>query len=57
MDTSDNSQLRAMHFLKLALQSLDESDTPADIGAHVAVAIARLAEVLGESDEAVHAAN
>lgn len=46
-----------MHFLKLALQSLDESDTPADIGAHVDVAIARLAEVLGESDEAVHAAN
>jgi hypothetical protein len=57
MDTSDNSQVRAMHFLKLALQLLDESDAPADIGAHVDAAITRLSEALGNSDEAAHLAS
>jgi hypothetical protein len=57
MDTSDNSQVRAMHFLKLALQLLDESDAPADVGAHVDVAITRLSEVLGESDETARLAS
>ena len=41
-----------MHFLTLALRSLDESDAPADIGAHVDVAIIRLSEVLGQSEPA-----
>jgi hypothetical protein len=52
MKTSENAQVQAMHFLKLALQLLDESDTSADVGAHVEVAITRLSEVLGQSDEA-----
>lgn len=52
METSDDPRLRARHLLTLALQLLDESDAPADVGAHVDVAIARLSEVLGQSDEA-----
>jgi hypothetical protein len=54
MDTSGDLRLRAMHFLTLALQALDESDAPADIGAHVDVAIARLSEAPGQSDQAQH---
>ena len=50
MDSFDDPQSRAMHFLTLALQLLDESGTPADVGAHVDTAIARLSEVLGQSD-------
>ena len=46
-----------MHFLTLALEFLDKSDVPADIGAHVDVAIGRLSEVLGESEEASHQAS
>jgi hypothetical protein len=57
MDTSDDLQLRARHLLISALQLLDESDAPADVGAHVDVAITRLSEVLGEADEAAHVAN
>jgi hypothetical protein len=41
-----------MHFLTSALQLLDDSDAPADIGAHVQTAISRLSEVIGESDRA-----
>lgn len=52
MDTADDPRSGAMHFLTLALRLLDESDAPADIGAHVDVAISRLSEVLGQSDEA-----
>lgn len=52
MDSSEDPRLGAIHFLTLALQLLDESDAPADIGAHVDVAIARLSEVLGQSDQA-----
>ena len=44
-----------MHFLTLALELLDESDAPADIGAHVDVAVGRLMKVLGQSEEAHHA--
>ena len=44
-----------MHFLTLALELLDESDAPADIGAYVDVAVCRLTEVLGQSEEAHHA--
>jgi hypothetical protein len=50
MDTADDPRSGAMHFLTLALRLLDESDAPADIGAHVDVAISRLSEVLGQSD-------
>jgi len=46
-----------MHFLTLALELLDESDAPADIGAHVDVAVGRLSEVLGQSEEASHHAS
>ena len=46
-----------MHFLTLALELLDESDAPADIGAHVDVAVGRLAEELGQSEEAPHHAS
>jgi hypothetical protein len=54
MDTADDPRLGAMHFLTLALQLLDESDAPADIGAHVDLAISRLSEVLGQSGQASH---
>ena len=53
MDTADDPRSGAMHFLTLALRLLDESDAPADIGAHVDVAISRLSEVLGQSDRDV----
>ena len=46
-----------MHFLTSALELLDKSDAPADIGAHVDVAVARLSEVLGQSEEASHQAS
>lgn len=46
-----------MHFLTQALDLLDESDAPADIGAHVETAIGRLTEVLGQSQEAPHQAS
>ena len=46
-----------MHFLTLALDLLDKSDAPADIGAHVDVAIGRLTDVLGQSEEAAHQAS
>jgi hypothetical protein len=49
--TSDESWAEAMHHLTAALQLLDESDTPADVGAHVAVAIERLSEVVRQPDE------
>ena len=52
MGTADDPRSGAMHFLTLALGLLDESDVPADIGAHVDVAISRLSEVLGQSDRA-----
>jgi hypothetical protein len=54
MDSSDDPRSGAMHHLTLALQLLDESDAPADIGAHVDVAISRLSEVLGQSDQATN---
>jgi len=50
MDSFDDPRLGAIHFLKLALNLLDQSDAPADIGAHVDTAIARLSDVLGQSD-------
>jgi hypothetical protein len=46
-----------MHYLTLALELLDKSDTPADIGAHIDVAVARLSEVLDQSEEAAHQAS
>lgn len=46
-----------MHFLTLALGLLDESGAPADIGAHVDVAIGRLTEELGQSEEEPHQAS
>ena len=57
MDSFDDPQSRAMHFLTLALQLLDESDTPADVGAHVDTAIARLSDVLDQSNEAAQKAS
>ena len=52
MDSSDDPRSRALNLLTLALQILDDSDLPADIGAHVDVAIARLSEALDQSDQA-----
>jgi len=49
MKPSGGSQARAMHFLTLALQLLDESETPADVGAHVDAAMTRLSEVMSKS--------
>jgi hypothetical protein len=46
-----------MQFLTLALELLDKSDAPADIGAHVDVAIGRLSEVMGQSEETPHQAS
>ena len=46
-----------MHFLTLALELLDKSNAPADIGAHVEVAIGRLSDVLGEAEETSHQAS
>jgi len=40
-----------MQFLTSALQLLDDSDTPADVGAHVHTAITRLSEVIDQSGE------
>lgn len=54
MDASDDPRSRALNLLTLALQILDENDVPADIGAHVDVAIARLSEVIDQSGEAPH---
>ena len=55
MESSDDPRVQAMHFLTLALELLDKSDAPADIGAHIDVAVGRLSEVLGQSEEAHHA--
>ena len=55
MESSDDPRVQAMHFLTLALELLDKSDAPADIGAHIDVAVGRLSEVLGQSEEAQHA--
>ena len=52
MDSSDDPRSRALDLLTSALHILDESDAPADVGAHVAVAIARLSEALNQSDQA-----
>jgi hypothetical protein len=41
-----------MHFLASALQLLDDSDAPADIGAQVQAAISRLSEVMGKAGRA-----
>ncbi len=46
-----------MHYLTLALELLDESDAPSDIGAHIDVAVDRLSEILGQSEEASHQAS
>ena len=54
MDSSGDPRSRALTLLTLALQILDENDVPADVGAHVDVAIARLSEVIGESGQAQH---
>jgi len=55
MEPSDDPRAQAMHFLTLALELLDESDAPADIGAYVDVAVCGLTEVLGQSEEVHHA--
>lgn len=52
MTSRQDPRSHAMHFLTSALQLLDDSDAPADIGAHVQTAISRLSEVIGESDRA-----
>jgi hypothetical protein len=52
MRTSGDSQARAMRYLSLALQLLDKSDTPADVGAHVDTAMVRLSEVMSQSGDA-----
>jgi hypothetical protein len=57
MEPSDDPRVQAMHFLTLALELLDKSDAPADIGAHVETAIGRLTEVLGQTQEAPHQAS
>ena len=57
VEPSDDPRVRAMHFLTLALGLLDESGAPADIGAHVDVAIGRLTEELGQSEEEPHQAS
>jgi len=57
MDTADDPRSGAMHLLTLALQLLDESDAPADIGAHVDLAITRLSEVMGQSGETAKKVN
>ena len=50
MDSLDDPRLGAIHYLTLALNLLDQSDAPADIGAHVDAAISRLSEVLGQPE-------
>jgi len=50
MDSLDDPRLGAIHHLRLALNLLDQSDAPADIGAHVDTAISRLSDVLGQPD-------
>jgi len=57
MEPSDDPRVQAMQFLTLALELLDKSDAPADIGAHVDVAICRLSEVMGQSEETPHQAS
>lgn len=57
MEPSDDPRVQAMHFLTVALELLDKSDAPADIGAHVDVAIGRLSDVLGQSEETSHQAS
>jgi len=52
MKASEDPQVHAMHHLTSALQLLDESDAPADIGARIAETIARLSEVLNQSRDA-----
>jgi hypothetical protein len=50
MGSLDDPRLSAIHFLRLALNLLDQSDAPSDIGAHADAAISRLSEVLGQPD-------
>jgi hypothetical protein len=57
MESSDDPRVRAMHYLTVALELLDESEAPADIGAHIDVAVTRLSDVLGQSEEAPHQAS
>ena len=52
MKVSEDPQVRAMQHLTSALQLLDESDAPADIGARIEETITRLSEVLDRSRDA-----
>jgi hypothetical protein len=51
MDTYGDPLLRAMELLGRALEILDEARAPADIGAHINVAMSRLEEELRQSDQ------
>jgi hypothetical protein len=51
MDISDDPLLLAMQFLKSAIGILDGAGAPADIGAHVDVAIFRIGEELARYDQ------
>jgi len=51
MDTLDDPLQRALQLLESALGILDEAQAPADIGAHISVAISRLEEELRQLDQ------
>jgi hypothetical protein len=54
MDSTNDLLLRAQHFLTSALHLLDEANAPADIGAHVDLAVSRLSDELGTASKACH---
>lgn len=47
-DSAGPKQAEAMLWMQQALQLLDETDAPADIGAHLDLAIARLREAMAK---------
>lgn len=50
--TDDERLLEALSRMASALESLDEADAPADIGAHLDLAICRLKDILAERSAA-----
>lgn len=44
----DEAFEKALSYMEVALELLDEADAPADIGAHLDLALSRLREVVGD---------
>jgi hypothetical protein len=56
---SDRSEAigKALSYMEVALELLDEAEAPADIGAHLDLALCRLREVVGDAERHVSVAS